>query len=534
MKSLYTLEAQQLVQEAVLEQSPILIKLLEDDSEIGKTHILSTKDHNGVIHCFHMVIRKCSETGKYSNQRRIDIYHPQAKLGTGGQASVYELLTSIAILLPQPENTSAADQKITLPTIPESESPTTSKKLYCKMQNKEKLWVIKLFSKRKHAKNELANLLHAQHIKVKHEIVYIAPTNGQAEQFGVVMEKLGEITLYKLLQINMNPNIEPTNPYFLDIEDLFDLSDELMTAIAALHNRQLIHRDIKPDNIVIYQREDGRFGIKIIDLSMAKKKGDDDKNILLGTYGYISPEALHHDGTSEKSDIYALALVLLLIWGDRDTKKEIFDYFKSIDKHGNIEKPIPTLKTMADVNNLTKSFLEELIKLMSKSNPHERPNAEEVLSVFKFCFEEWNKNRNTTEQQTLINSKQPEEVEPSQDKDHLYSSGSFSLKSTSLISEIINSQQEIFPFTDEEAKSNSLQSMNLSPAEIRAKSNNLKTSFFNNTNKKIIPTEKAIDDNIIRVNENTFDPRKFSQKLSNTLSTISQTRLQSSRILLLS
>jgi len=83
------------------------------------------------------------------------------------------------------------------------------------------------------------------------------------------------------------------------------------------HRQGVIHRDIKPDNIMITQR-DGEAGesIKVLDFGLAKMRESEDEpsithiGTLLGTPFYMSPEQCRGEEIDARSDVYSLATVL--------------------------------------------------------------------------------------------------------------------------------------------------------------------------------------------------------------------------------
>ncbi|BDH61095.1 serine/threonine protein kinase [Lysinibacillus sp. PLM2] len=84
---------------------------------------------------------------------------------------------------------------------------------------------------------------------------------------------------------------------------------QLTSAIAHAHENQIIHRDIKPQNILI----DEEGNVKITDFGIATTLSETSftkTNSVLGTVHYISPEQARGGTATKKSDIYALGIVL--------------------------------------------------------------------------------------------------------------------------------------------------------------------------------------------------------------------------------
>lgn len=75
-------------------------------------------------------------------------------------------------------------------------------------------------------------------------------------------------------------------------------------ALGHLHSQKLLHRDIKPDNIIL--TPDGR--VKLIDLGLAAW-GEGRPSTCIGTLGYMSPEQDLNGALTPASDLYSLAIV---------------------------------------------------------------------------------------------------------------------------------------------------------------------------------------------------------------------------------
>jgi serine/threonine protein kinase len=87
-------------------------------------------------------------------------------------------------------------------------------------------------------------------------------------------------------------------------------AQEIAEALAAIHAAGILHRDLKPGNVMV--RDDG--SLALIDFGLAKHKGLDmeitDKGLIFGTPHYMSPEQGHGQPTDARSDLYSLGIVL--------------------------------------------------------------------------------------------------------------------------------------------------------------------------------------------------------------------------------
>jgi predicted Ser/Thr protein kinase len=86
-----------------------------------------------------------------------------------------------------------------------------------------------------------------------------------------------------------------------------EISRKLCAGLAAAHNKGVLHRDLKPGNIMI----DGRGQVLITDFGLAGIMGQiDGAEARNGTPGYMAPEQLSGKEVSAQSDVYALGVVL--------------------------------------------------------------------------------------------------------------------------------------------------------------------------------------------------------------------------------
>jgi len=93
-----------------------------------------------------------------------------------------------------------------------------------------------------------------------------------------------------------------------------EIARELCAGLGAAHDKGVLHRDLKPGNVMI----DGRGRAKITDFGLAVGIEDDKGGAeVSGTPAYMAPEQLAGKGASVQSDIYALGLVLYELFTGR-------------------------------------------------------------------------------------------------------------------------------------------------------------------------------------------------------------------------
>ena len=103
----------------------------------------------------------------------------------------------------------------------------------------------------------------------------------------------------------------------LGAADCAEVFSQMLDGIAAAHSAGIVHRDLKPDNVLI-TRADDSVGVKLLDFGIAKSRVADLADsathtlpgTVLGTLGYMPPEQLAGAGADERSDLFAVGVML--------------------------------------------------------------------------------------------------------------------------------------------------------------------------------------------------------------------------------
>ncbi|HET7304300.1 MAG TPA: Stk1 family PASTA domain-containing Ser/Thr kinase [Segeticoccus sp.] len=89
-----------------------------------------------------------------------------------------------------------------------------------------------------------------------------------------------------------------------------DVFESVLRALAAAHRAGIIHRDVKPENVLL--GDDGV--VKVADFGLARAVTTATRtshtDVLLGTAAYLSPEQVEHGAADARSDVYAAGLLL--------------------------------------------------------------------------------------------------------------------------------------------------------------------------------------------------------------------------------
>lgn len=115
--------------------------------------------------------------------------------------------------------------------------------------------------------------------------------------------------------------------------------EPILIALSAAHEKGLIHRDVKPENVLISTNGD----VKVADFGLARSATVEHQtsSVLIGTVSYLAPEVITHQGVDARADIYACGAMLFeMLTG---TKPHTADSPLAVaHKHVNSDAPAPS------------------------------------------------------------------------------------------------------------------------------------------------------------------------------------------------
>jgi serine/threonine protein kinase len=96
------------------------------------------------------------------------------------------------------------------------------------------------------------------------------------------------------------------------------LASQIASALQSAHRRNIIHRDLKPSNILLKPSDSGEPEIRIIDFGIAKMAAEDREvqdfhtrtGTMIGTPVYMAPEQCRGVTVTDRTDVYALGIIL--------------------------------------------------------------------------------------------------------------------------------------------------------------------------------------------------------------------------------
>uniref|UniRef100_A0A8C1TZE8 Protein kinase containing Z-DNA binding domains n=1 Tax=Cyprinus carpio TaxID=7962 RepID=A0A8C1TZE8_CYPCA len=157
--------------------------------------------------------------------------------------------------------------------------------------------------------------------------------------------------------------------------EIHKIFDEIITGVEYIHAKKLIHRDLKPDNILF--GADGKVKIGDFGLVAAQtdQKGEPLERSNIGTRSYMSPEQKNKKNYDEKTDIFPLGLV----W---------FEMIWEIYTASEREKLWPDLRNQrfpegfSDVYSTECTFIKKMLSYSPEHRPHAKDMKENLSKFF--------------------------------------------------------------------------------------------------------------------------------------------------------
>jgi eukaryotic-like serine/threonine-protein kinase len=188
----------------------------------------------------------------------------------------------------------------------------------------------------------------------------LARDTNLAERFIQEARAAAVVTHPNVVQINDFGTLHTQQPYFVmellegrtlariireegPIEPVrcLTIARQIAEAIAAAHAMGVIHRDLKPDNIILVRPSGSHTTVKVLDFGLAKVAGSNRltrPGVVFGTPHYMSPEQASGEQFDHRVDIYALGIIMFEMLTGR-VPFEADTYMGVLSKHVYAQPP---------------------------------------------------------------------------------------------------------------------------------------------------------------------------------------------------
>ena len=206
-------------------------------------------------------------------------------------------------------------------------------------------------------------------------IVQIYDVGEDDGNFYIVMEYINGQTLKQIIKKRKR----------LSISETIDIMCQLTDGLSSAHDSYIIHRDIKPQNIMIL--DDGMVKITDFGIAMAVNASDlTQTNSVMGSVHYLPPEQASGRGSTIKSDIYSLGIMLYeMLAGTMPFRGETA--VEIAMKH--LKNPMPSIRKLRD--DVPQSLENIILKAAAKNPKNRYNNVRELYEDLKTCLDEQRK-----------------------------------------------------------------------------------------------------------------------------------------------
>ncbi|MBX3260953.1 MAG: serine/threonine protein kinase, partial [Labilithrix sp.] len=209
-------------------------------------------------------------------------------------------------------------------------------------------------------RDEAKSLARLQHPNIV-DVVTAGVTNDARKMPFYVMERL--------IGQNLRVVLEKTG--VLHVPHAYRIAIDVADALEHAHENNIVHRDVKPENIFLHRNANGTTTTKLLDFGIVRlldRKASHTHGKFIGTLRYASPEQVTGKKVGPATDIYSLAVVLFEMLAGRGPFDDAGDAYAVGSAHANTPAP-PLSRFVRGVS----PDVERLVASALAKDPEERP-----------------------------------------------------------------------------------------------------------------------------------------------------------------
>ncbi|MBN9166204.1 MAG: serine/threonine protein kinase, partial [Myxococcales bacterium] len=224
-------------------------------------------------------------------------------------------------------------------------------------------------------RDEAKSLAKLQHPNIVDVVTAGVTSDAQKMPFYVMERLIGQ---------NLRVVLEKTG--VLHVPHAYRIAIDVADALEHAHENNIVHRDVKPENIFLHRNANGTTTTKLLDFGIVRlldRKASRTHGKFIGTLRYASPEQVTGRKVGPATDIYSLAVVLFEMLAGRGPFDDAGDAYAIGAAHANAPPP-PLSRFIRGVA----PDVEQLVASALAKNPEERPRdcfafASELRSILR-------------------------------------------------------------------------------------------------------------------------------------------------------
>lgn len=246
---------------------------------------------------------------------------------------------------------------------------------------------------------EISLLIHVQNPLIVQFIGFAFDDfDGNTNNITIIMEYVENGSLADLIQMNHKC------PSDYDNTKRQKILVGIARGLYLLHKRNIIHRDMKPENILIGDD----YNIKITDFGQSKNfKQLNDSITSFGTSAYLAPESIEENSYSQKTDVYAFGILMYEVLSGTRAYKNIVKA-KKWNAH-KLQMKILRNDLRPEINFPINSGLKNLMEACWSKDPKKRPTFLEIFNKLSMSVNEHIIDLDDDKYESILNDSEDED-----------------------------------------------------------------------------------------------------------------------------